>query len=206
MPSHESGAVPCYNTYCSTAKIETAELFAIALALSVINPQADKSVRVISDSLQALKKIQRIFHHPDQRQIQTIKDLMQKKLMYNMSCSFSKMGDIEFSFQYMHSHQRKSGETTDTYYNALADQQALIGRMNGEMIHQQEKEHRTGVSSLSAEERIILNQPDCFIVSPSQISFDYEDLKPKTIVRARNHPKDRFVRTVCKKSPRFPQR
>lgn len=204
VPPNASGAVTCYNTYCSVNKIETAELFAIAMALSLLNPQSDKGIRVVSDSVQALKKMQRIFHHPDQRQMSTIKDLIQKKLFYNMSSSFSKFGDMSFSFYYMHSHQHKVKEATDAYYNALADQQALIGRMSGETIHQQDKEHNTGVSSLSAEERIILNQPDCFIVSPGQISFNYDDLKPKKIAHHKQSQKQ-FVRKVCK-SARQPRR
>lgn len=196
VPSQESRAVTCYNTYCSVNKIETAELFAIALALSLIKPKSDKSVRIVSDSLQALRKIQRIFHHPDQRQIATIKDLVQKKIMYNISYSFSNIYEIPFSFCYTHGHQHKKDEATDAYYNALADQQALIGRMAGEAIHQQSKEHNTGISSLSAEERMILNQSDCLIVSPTQITFNYDDLKPKKI--AHKKYKTKFVRAVCK--------
>ena len=80
----------CYHSYCSVSKIETAELLAIASALSMIDPKADKDVRIISDSKGALRKIQRIFHHPKQKQIHTIKDSMQKKIMYNISSSFSK--------------------------------------------------------------------------------------------------------------------
>ena len=63
VPPQASGPVTSYNAYCSVSKIETAELFAIAMALSLIKPQSDKMVRVISDSLGALRKIQRIFHH-----------------------------------------------------------------------------------------------------------------------------------------------
>lgn len=200
VPPQESSVVTCYNTYCSVNKIETAELFAIALALSMIKPQPNENVRVITDSLQALKKIQRIFHHPDQRQINTIRDAMQKRIMYNMSFSFSNIREIPFSFRYTHGHQHKGQTATDAYYNALADQQALIGRMNGEAIHQQEKEHNTGISSLSAEERVFLNQPDCLIVSPDQITFNYDDLKPKKIAIHKRSQKC-CVRNVCKSAP-----
>ena len=68
--------------------------------------------------------------------------------------------------------------------------------MNGEIIQQQEKEHPSGISTLSAEERIVLNQPECDIVSPKQISFYYENLKTKAC--ARRHPKKLFVYSACK--------
>lgn len=196
MPSQSSGTITSYNSYCSVNKIETAELLAIAMALSLIKPDSDKNIRIHSDSVGALRKIQRIFHHPDQKQIHTIKDSMQKQILYNMSFSFSKVYDLDFSFWYVHGHQHKVDTPSDAYYNSLADQQALIGRMDGELIHQQEKEHNTGVSSLSAEERIILNQQSCLIVSPNQISFHYEGLKPKVVAHKRS--KNRFVRKVCK--------
>ena len=197
VPSQNSGTVTSYNTYCSVNKIETAELFAIAMALSLVNPGADKSIQIVSDSPQALKKIQRIFHHPDQRQIHTIKDLMQKKILYNISSSFSKMYDTSFSFRYMHSHQHKALEACDAYYNEIADQKALVGRECGENVYQQEKENKTGISTLSAEERIILNQQECLIVSPNKISFNYDDLKPKKIASHKRLAKG-CVRVVCK--------
>ena len=198
VPSQNPTAVTSYNSYCSVGKIETAELFAIAMALSLINPKVDKNIRIVSDSNGALRKIQRIFHHPNQKQIQTIKDLMQKKIMYNISSSFSKIRDIAFSFHCIHGHQHKVQEASDAYYNAFADQGALIGRMNGEVIYQQEKEQKTGICILSAEERIILNQQECPIVSPKQISFRYDNLQVKAGVR--RHPKQLFVREVCKSS------
>ena len=196
VSSQNPNALTCYNSYCSVGKIETAELFAIAMALSLINPKTDEAVRVVSDSKGALKKIQRIFHHPNQKQIQTIKDSMQRKIMYNISSSFSQMLDMDFSFSCIHGHQHKVQEATGAYYNSLADQEALVGRINGESIHQQEKEHKIGISILSAEERIILNQMECPIISPNQISFHYENSKIKTCIR--RHPKNLFTRKVCK--------
>lgn len=197
-----SNSATCYNTYCSVSKIETAELLAIAMALSLVNPQPDEKVRIISDSKGALRKIQRVFHHPNQKQLQTIKDSIQKKIMYNMSFSFSRIWNIDLSFWCIHGHQHKVQEASDAYYNAIADQEALLGRMNGEAIHQQEKKDKTGVSTLSAEERIILNQLECPIVSPQKISFHYDAPKIKKI--AHKPTKRQFVRTVCKsaRSPR----
>ena len=197
VPSQTSVPVTLCNSYCSVNKIETAELFAIARALTLIKPEANESVRVLSDSVGALKKIQRVFHHPDQKQIHTIKDLVQRRILYSMSFSFSKICHMDFSFWYVHGHQHKIKIATDAYYNSMADQQALYGRMNGELIHQQEKEHNTGISSLSTEERLIMNQQDCLIVSPDEISFHYEGLKtPRTVARKRS--KNQFVRSVCK--------
>ena len=142
VPSRTSSAITCYSSYCSVSKIETAELFAIAMALSLIDSQADKNVRVVSDSNGALRKIQRIFHHPNQEQIGKIKDLMQKRIMYNMSSSFSKIWDINLSFCCIHGHQHKIQEASDAYYNAIADQKALEGRMDGEAILQQKRNIR----------------------------------------------------------------
>ena len=82
VPSQASSAATSYNSYCSVSKIETAELLAIAIALSLIKPDSDKSVRIHSDSVGALRKIQRIFHHPNQTQIHTIKDSLQKRILY----------------------------------------------------------------------------------------------------------------------------
>ena len=196
VPSENARNITCYNSYCSVNKIETAELFAIAMALSLINPSADKRVRIVSDSRATLRKIQRIFHHPDQKQIHTLKDSIQKKIMYSISHSFSKIWETAVSFHCIHGHQHKVQETTDAYYNAIADQVALEGRMNGEAVYQQEKENHIGISTLSAEERLILNQPECRIVSPEQISFNYNDVKVKKC--ARRHPKSLFVREFCK--------
>ena len=196
VPTNDPHSVTCYNTYCSVSKIETAELFAIAMALSLIKPQSDQTVRVVSDSLGALKKIQRIFHHPNQTQIKTIKDLTQQKIMYRMASSFSKVKEMDFSFCYVHGHQHKVAELTDAYYNAIADQEALLGRMNGEAIKQQEKKMGTGICSfLSTEERMILEQENCMIVSPDKISFHYENLE-KTRTVARRHPQKLSVRMV----------
>ena len=190
----KANAITCYHSYCSVNKIETAELLAIASALSMIGPKADKNVRIISDSKGALRKIQRIFHHSKQKQIHTIKDAIQKKIMYNISSSFSKLLDKAFSFCCIHGHQHKAAEATDAFYNAEADQQALIGRMDGEEIYKQEKESPTGISPLSSEDRMILNQSECPIVAPKQISFSYDDVK----ACARRRPKNLFVRSVCK--------
>jgi len=196
VPAQTPKAITCYHSYCSVAKIETAELLAIAMALFLLKPQADKNIRIVSDSKGALRKIQRLFHHPDQRQIQTIKDAVQRKIMYNMSTSFAKMCNLYFSFWCIRGHQHKVQETSDAYYNAIADEEALIGRMGGENIQAQEKEHKTGVSTLSPEERVILNQTECLIVSPKQISFHYEE--PKVPNATRRHPKNLFVRDFCK--------
>ena len=194
VPTNAPRSATCYNTYCSVSKIETAELFAIAMALSLIKPQSDKTVRVVSDSLGALKKIQRVFHHPNQTQIKTIKDLTQQKIMYHMASSFSKVKEMDFSFCYTHGHQHKVAELTDAYYNALADQEALLGRMNGEIVKQQEKSTDTSICSfLSAEERMILNQENDIIVSPNKISFHYENLEKAKII-ARRHPQKLSVR------------
>ena len=198
VPPQASGPVTSYNAYCSVSKIETAELFAIAMALSLLKPRANENVRVISDSKGALKKIQRIFHHPDQRQMKTIKDSMQRKIMYNMSLSFSKNLDMNLTFCCIHGHQHKVQAASDAYYNAIADQEALVGRMNGEILLQQDKEHHMGISILSAEERIILNQLECDIVSPGQISFSYDDLKTGTKIR--RHPKNLSVRSAYKQA------
>ena len=198
VPTEPPHSATCYNTYCSVSKIETAELFAIAMALSLIKPQSDKIVRVISDSLGALRKIQRIFHHPNQNQIKTIKDLTQQKIMYRIASSFSKVKEMDFSFCYVHGHQHKVAELTDAYYNAIADQEALLGRMNGEFIKQQERKTNTDICSfLSAEERMILEQENCPIVSPNNISFHYENLEKAKIV-ARRHPQKLSVRKAHK--------
>ena len=76
VPS-KTDAVTCYNSYCSVSKIETAELLAIAMALSLLDSKSGENVRVVSDSKGALRKLQSIFHHPSQGRIQKIKDFIQ---------------------------------------------------------------------------------------------------------------------------------
>ena len=196
VPSKLDMAIRCYNSYCFVNKIETAELLAIAMALSLLNPEADKSIRVISDSKGALRKIQSIFHHSNQNHIHTIRDSLQKKILYNISSSFSKILNMKFSFCCIHGHQHKIQEASDGYYNSVADQEALKGRMNGETILQQEGIYPSGISVVSAEERIILNQQECNITVPQQISFHYDESKRKMSVH--RHSKSPFVRTVCK--------
>ena len=180
VPTPKRPEIISYNTYCFMDNIETAELFAISIALNMVRRSKPDSVRIISDSVGALKKIQRIFHHPNQTQIQTIDDLMQKRILYNMSASFTNMRNTSFTFYHVHGHQRKASEFTDGYYNMIADQEADSGRIKGETVRLREERCKASFGGLlSAEEETLLAQQECMIVSPHKISFYYEDSEPK---------------------------
>ena len=195
-PSSEKRHLP-HHTYFSTNNNETAELFAISTAINRAVSFSPASVRLFSDSLGSLRKIQRVFHYPNQRQIETIRDPSQKRILYNISASFTRMQDIFFSFHYIHGHQKKSAVLSGGYYNMLADQEASSGRLLGEMLLQS--------SSISTEEKKSLGRAEidlqlpCWIVSPKRIFFHYEDLKtaekqPKLVTHFWGRKKEMTIR------------
>lgn len=177
--------VACHNSYCSANNIETAELFAIAVALQVASYKKNDQICVVSDSVNALQKIRRIFQHPQQKQINNVTDSFQKKILFNISASFSRMKDVIFSFRHVNGHQKKAPEYTDGYYNMIADYQADIGRVEGEKARSCE----TGDADChrSIEEKIVCAQAECIIVPPCQLSFVYRipNAKSKVVACAR---------------------
>ena len=183
----------CWNAYFSIDNIETAELFAVSAAISHAVSYHPNVVRLFSDSTGALRKIQRIFQYPSQRQIQTITNPLQQKIMYHISTSFEMMQDSDFSFHCIRGHQPKPVEFSYGYYNMLADRAAADGRLLGEMIS------ASTTSSLKIDlEKTKIQMSK--IVSPSHISFHYEDLgnKPKLVVKSKNHKKARIIKRAAR--------
>ena len=172
----ETRALKPYHNFFSTNNNETAELFAISTAITHVVYFSPDSVHLFSDSLGSLRKIQRIFHHPNQRQIETIRDPTQKKILYNISASFAQIQDIDFSFHYIHGHQKKPIEHSNGYYNMIADQEASSGRLLGEMLLQSTIIPTSDKKNLGRTQ--IDSQCPCWIVSPKRISFHYEDCTP----------------------------
>ena len=60
---NQSKGVIRLNTHVWADKVETAELFAIAIALGKLHPQNTDDVRIITDSDRALKEILNIFQY-----------------------------------------------------------------------------------------------------------------------------------------------
>lgn len=182
------GEIICHNSYCSTRNIQTAELFAIAVALRLIRRQKEGQVRVVSDSMDTLKTMKNIFRYTDQHHIREVDDLMQKRILYNLADTFSRMPNVEFLFQHVAGHQRKPIEGSDGYYNMLADEEADVGRMKGET------NFLKGITYSSSEEGIIYNQSEIYITAPRQIQFVMNDNpekeeKPKRIARHKDERK-----------------
>ena len=185
------------NTHFMTDNIETAELFAIAAALGKLHPENTGEIRIVTDSLPALRKIQNIFQYPSPDRIHHVEDLMQKKIMYYLSSSFEKIKGGIFSFHLIRGHQRKVQMFSDGYYNAIADEEARVGRIEGE--NAKLNEIRLGISPArlpSAEENIVLNQPEVPIFSP-KVSFCLEGLPP-TVVSSKTHGEKGFTRKVVR--------
>ena len=181
--------VLCHNSYCSANNIETAELFAIAVALQKASYKKNDQIRVVSDSVNALQKIRRVFQCPQQKQINDVKDSLQKKILFNISASFSLMKEVVFSFCHVNGHQKKALEFTDGYYNMIADHQADIGRMEGEKAFLCEANSNTRHHSV--EEDVIFAQPECIIVPPVQLSFFYRppNVKPTVVAHSKKMEK-----------------
>jgi len=196
VPSMTQDAIVRFSTHLSVDNNETAELFAIAIALSHVNCQPTGSIRIVSDSYGAMKKIQRIFQYPNQTQIQTIDNILQKRILFNMAASFAQMQNVTVNFCEIHAHQRKAQPGTDGYYNQIADQEAAIGREKAETMRLKENKYKTGSGSLTTpEEEAILTQPECEIVSPKKITFTYEGGgKKKKKVASHTQKKDEYVR------------
>ena len=189
----ESLRVQSGNGYLLTNNIETAELFAISKAIMHAVTLRPDTIRLFSDSKGALRKIQRVFHHPNQRQIHTIENPDQKEILYHISASFELLGNVDFSFYHIRGHQTKPAMFTVGYYNMLADQEASSGRLLGEMIKS------AGVNSADPQNfnKVTFSQHiGSLIVSPAHISFHYEDSpkKPKLISRYSKHKKENTIR------------
>ena len=167
------------NTHVWTDKIETAELFAIAIALSKLHPENTDAVRIVTDSDKAIKAILNIFQYPEPDRIKHVKDLVQKKILYGISASFEKMKNVPFSFTLIRGHQARAPIFSDGYYNNLADIEAEIGRIGGESVRLNEVRSGNHFASFpTSEENVILNQPESAIFFP-QLSFSFEKQKRK---------------------------
>ena len=167
------------NSHIWANKIETAELFAIAMALSKLHPENTDEVRVVTDSDKAMKELMNIFQYPEPDRIQRVKDLVQKKILYNISASFEKLKNTSFHFCLIRGHQTNKQMFSDEYYNNLADQEAQAGRIDGEETWVSEMRFGNGTVGLpTSEENTILNQKEAPIFFP-KISFSFETRKPK---------------------------
>ena len=185
------------NTHVWTDKIETAELFAIAIALSKLHPENTDEVRIVTDSDKAIKALLNIFQYPEPDRIQRVKDLVQKKILHSISASFEKMKGVPFSFTLIRGHQAKTQMFSDGYYNNLADTEAEIGRMQGEDVRLNEIRSGNNFASLpTSEENIILNQRETPIFFP-QITFSFEKPKKKK-VSSKVHNSKGFTRKVTR--------
>ena len=174
---NQSKGVIRLNTHVWADKVETAELFAIAIALGKLHPQNTDDVRIITDSDRALKEILNIFQYAMPDRIKHVKDLVQQKILYHISACFAKMKNVKFSFQLIRGHQTKAQPLSDGYYNMLADEEARLGREEGEETRV--KEIRLGNSPASfftSEENMILNQKEAPLFFPS-ISFSFKSGK-----------------------------
>jgi len=193
VPAPESLNVRSGNAYLLTDNIETAELFAISKAIMRAVTLHPDTIRLFSDSTGALRKIQRVFHHPDQRQIHTIENPDQKEILYHISASFELLGDVDFSFHQIHGHQTKPTMFTVGYYNMLADQEASAGRLLGEMVKSANvhSEDIQNLNKVTFSEHI-----GSMIVAPAHISFHYEDSpkRPKLISRYGKNKKENTYR------------
>ena len=190
------------HTYLMTDNIETAELFAISEAIAHAHRFQPKTIRLYSDSVGALRKLQRIFHHPDQRQIHTINNSAQKEILYRISTSFEQMGDVDCSFYLIRGHQTRPTEFSAGYYNMLADREASSGRLFGEMLLK--SAYATMKNSLGYPQIKITPHPNTQIVAPAQISFHYEELvkNPKLVSRYAKHKKENTFRRANQNASR----
>ena len=189
------------HAYFETDNIETAELFAIHQAIEKSSSFSPRRVRLFSDSVGVLRKLQRVFQYPDQNQIHTINNPVQRKILYDISASFQMMYGVNFSFHYIKGHQGKPIPFTNGYYNMLADQEASSGRLLGEMLFQSPRN-----SSQDKDESAQSSSPITYwIASPEQISFHYEDLpqKPKLISKFAGRKKVATIRHVKRMSSRM---
>ena len=179
----------CRSSYCSANNIETAELFAIAVALQTASFKKNNQIRVVSDSINALQKIRRVFQCPQQKQINNVTDSFQKRILFNIAASFSRMSNVVFSFCHVNGHQKKAPEYTDGYYNMIADAQADVGRMDGEKARVCEASSNS--RHYSVEEEVIFAQPECIIVPPVQLSFFYRppNVKPTVVAHSKKTEK-----------------
>ena len=185
------------NGYLLTDNIETAELSAISEAVARIAPFHPQSVRLFSDSEGALRKLQRIFHHPTQNQIQTIANPVQKDILYDISASFRMMLDVDFSFYRIKGHQRKPAEFTEAYYNMLADQEASSARLLAEMLLKPNDNPKI--------KKVVTGQgvfypTRSWIVSPSNISFHYDEDKKEPKVISKHTKKEGIFRRAKRTS------
>ena len=184
------------NTHVWTDKIETAELFAIAIALSKLHPENTDEVRIVTDSDKAIKALLNIFQYPDPDRIQRVKDLVQKKILYSISASFEKMKKVPFSFSLIHGHQARTPLFSDGYYNNLADEEAELGRIEGERVHLNEIRCGNHSASLpTSEENVILNQRESAIFFP-QVSFSFEKQKRKKASGKAHNSKGFTIKTT----------
>ena len=182
VPSSSPEAMVCHNSYCFSNNIETAELFAVAMALRLVSRQREGEVRIMVDSMTALIKIKHVFNSMGSGGMQGVDNPAERKIFYSMATSLFQMKNVTVSFQHIKGHQEDVSKYTDAYYNTLADEEAKKGRKKAETVYSKSKQ----VVPSDMEWDIILEQKNCWKGVPKKVFFlfsENQQIPPQTIAR-----------------------